>query len=704
MISDLIEFGKWLDENNQDDFGKLVRDDDRVIKVNIKYQNGTLKFQGLDEIIKDSIDSYESIKTYSSYKQENKLNYSLFSNQLFFETNQNVMIPSNDAFACLTPFMVSLKRITNTKIKKSKKRNEDGLEFINLILELKTNKNELVNYYLKYGSLNKIKENLELYNETFDNIEELIEVIKQYYELLSNNFEIIEELKSKIKGKDPDIFLYFELPDEFILFNDMVYFYCKYLKQRAENVDETKINTENPAKCQFCGTENISFVKFSSIGIGFGSYNWNYTSGLPDSKLKICKNCSTYLYLAIQKLIHVFEKYFILIPKLKTNDENDFKFIVSELNSYYNEVHNKRSKFALLNNFMSNSDYDRFFNFDFLIFDKTRMGEDIDTIKKYVENYKSYLINFKNKNIRLYDDKNKTKILNYLFGEELKVKDDLLEIRNIFDVESILKNFFIYVNDGHVKYPNLNHFYEIYTKDISGKTGIFPNSDSKTVSIFAKYMHAIFDLIYELNEDSLEKNMLNEILLNCLLNLEKSLDDSRFNILKLLNYYFALKNELLGDKMLKENNVQDLKEIFFRYGGSCKEPISVEDNEKILELIKEDPGLKYYLLGKFLKSIDSLKWGGGKKSEVFNNFITNANRNNIKNLFVTEVLQKNNYYIGRMNKKTKFTFNLLENNLGSLFNESSGFSFEDYILLLFTGYYTKNILSTSFGPVKEGDD
>ncbi|MEN4006408.1 MAG: hypothetical protein PQ964_03510 [Methanobacteriaceae archaeon] len=34
MISDLIEFGKWLDENNQDDFGKLVQDDDRVIIVN----------------------------------------------------------------------------------------------------------------------------------------------------------------------------------------------------------------------------------------------------------------------------------------------------------------------------------------------------------------------------------------------------------------------------------------------------------------------------------------------------------------------------------------------------------------------------------------------------------------------------------------------------------------------------------------------
>src|SRR5690606_32078163 len=103
------------------------------------------------------------------------------------------------------------------------------------------------------------------------------------------------------------------------------------------------------------------------------------------------------------------------------------------------------------------------------------------------ENYKAYLVNFENKNIDLYEDKK----LNYLFGEELNVKDNLLKIKNIFDVEYILKNFFMYVKDDRIKYPNLNHFYEIYTKDISGKAGIFSDSDSKTVSLFAKYMHAI---------------------------------------------------------------------------------------------------------------------------------------------------------------------------------------------------------------------
>lgn len=700
MISDLIQFGKWLDENNQDDFGKLLKDEDKVITINIQFKNGKLEFKDIEKVVMDSINNYESINNYMDYKQSKTINFSLFKNQLFFETNQNVMIPSNDAFACLTPFVVSLKRITNNKIKKSKKRNEDGLEFIKLIDELKKNENILTSYYNEYGALNKVKTNLELFNKTLKNEKLLINLINQFYRLLHDNYSLIENLKNKIGSKDPDIFLYFVLPDDYMLFNDMVYFYCKYFKQRAESVDEFEINVNNSYSCQFCGSDNISFVKFSSIGIGFRNYNWNYNKGLPDSKLKICKNCSTYLYLAIQKLIHVFEKYFILVPKLKTNNKNDFKFITTELNSYYNEVRSKRSKFVLLNKFMLNSDYNHYFNFDFLIFDKTRMGEDIDTITKYVENYKTYLVNFEEKKINLYKDGT----LNYLFGEKLKVKDNLFEIKNIFDVEYILKNFFIYVKDNRTKYPNLNHFYEIYTKDISGKTGIFPDSDSKTVSIFSKYMHGIFSLIYELNEESLEKNMLKEISLNCLINLEKNLDDPYFNILRILNYYFALKTELLGDAMLKEKNVQDIKEIFFKYGGEFKEPISEGDRDTILELIEKDPGLKYYLIGKFLKNVDSLKWGGGKKSEVFNNFIVNVNRNNIKNLFVTEVLQKNNYYIEKMNKKSKFIFNFLERDLDALFNEPEGFSFEDYVLLLFTGYYTENILSGSFGSVKSGGD
>ena len=86
----------------------------------------------------------------------------------------------------------------------------------------------------------------------------------------------------------------------------------------------------------------------------------------------------------------------------------------------------------------------------------------------------------------------------------------------------------------------------------------------------------------------------------------------------------------------------------------------------------------------------------GKNSDIFSNFVLNANKNNIKKLFTTEVLQKNNYYIGGMNKKGKFIFKILENNFNELFDEDD-FYFEDYLLLIFTGYYTENILSSSYG-------
>ena len=49
-----------------------------------------------------------------------------------------------------------------------------------------------------------------------------------------------------------------------------------------------------------------------------------------------------------------------------------------------------------------------------------------------------------------------------------------------------------------------------------------------------------------------------------------------------------------------------------------------------------------------------------------------------------------------MNKKGKFIFKILETSLNTLFDEEN-YYFEDYLLLIFTGYYTENILSSSYG-------
>ncbi|MCL2116054.1 MAG: hypothetical protein FWH29_07525 [Methanobrevibacter sp.] len=673
MITELIEFGKWLDFNGFDDFGRLIKDTDRVITIKIVESDEGLIFENIHDEFESFINDTDSQSAYGDFKKERMKGVSLFSNNLFFETNQNIMIPSNSALACLTPFVLSLKRITKNKVKNSKKQNleKDG-EFIKLLLESKNEKDNIMACYSDYSRDNKVEGNVELFNETINNVEELKNVLKRYYSMLYDNWDLIENLKNTIKNKDPDVFMFFELPKKYILINDIIYFYCKYLKLREESTKSIKSHN-----CQFCGVNEITYVKFSTISLG-RSYNWNYRGNLENSKLKLCKNCSAYLYLGIQKLIHIFENNFILIPKLKGDDCSKFELVGSEINTYYNNIEDYKNKFYLLNNFLySKENHHEYFSFDFLIFEKTRMGEDIKTIKKYVENYKSFLTNFDN--INLYNDNE----LNYLFNEKKIFKDESNQIKNIFDVERLIKSFFSQIDNGKITFPKFFYFYEIYFKKLSD---IFGTWNSKTKTIFTKNMHNIFSYIYELQEESLTIDMLNEIALDYFIRVEKNVEKPIFEILKNLNYYFLIKKEFLGVSMdmLKESNMDKLKKYFNEY--------TIENDEKILKLIKDDIAIKYYLLGQFIRKIDDSKGGQSKKGEVFSNFVKNANRNNIKNLFITEVLQKNNYYIEGANVKRKFIFKMLENDISNLFNEEN-LTFEDYIILIFAGNYTKNILS-----------
>jgi CRISPR-associated protein Csh1 len=54
-------------------------------------------------------------------------------------------------------------------------------------------------------------------------------------------------------------------------------------------------------------------------------------------------------------------------------------------------------------------------------------------------------------------------------------------------------------------YTKLYYFYQINTRDLRGRAGIVGNFDSKTFTIFTKYIHAIFSYIYELNTDPLTR-------------------------------------------------------------------------------------------------------------------------------------------------------------------------------------------------------
>ena len=147
--------------------------------------------------------------------------------------------------------------------------------------------------------------------------------------------------------------------------------------------------------------------------------------------------------------------------------------------------------------------------------------------------------------------------------------------------------------------------------------------------------------------------------------------------------------------MIKNEDIKELKELLDKY--ALEEDDSNESEEtinKIISLVNKKEYTKYYFIGQFIRLIDNTKHNNGKNAETFKIFITNSNRNNIKKIFSTEILQKNIHYIERMNKKGKLVFNIIETNMETLFNENN-LIFEDYILALTTGYYTKNLLKSN---------
>lgn len=682
MISDLIEYGKWLSKNNLDYFGKVTKDKDYIFLINFDNGNFILDKLYLKE-------DFKSAKLFNKFFKN-----SLFSEDFLISTDQRFIIPSKSNLLGLSPFFIKLDHdflkkgeIDNDKIKKfqdkvnrSIKANANEKEFVSV---LRTIYDDSENFIKKCHF-----DNEKIYNIHFlfskNSFESLSDKIVDYYTFILNNLEIITSSIIDLKKSDefnkkskPNFYLACCFNNQLDLINDLFIYYSKIFKKRDE-----KVNDFDEGICSFCGEQNITYSSLGSYALSkLGSFN--YSNNMENSRLRICKECNSYLRIAEDNLKKSLNGPMMIIPKSKGIFEYDSFIKISNLED--------RNSFSKINEFLKDNSNE--FNYD-LVFYKEGNGNTY-VINKYVENYQAFLIDF-NKKIRLYDEG-----LNYLFGEKYyeDIGDEKRFVNNLFDLESIFKSFFISIDDDKIKALNLYNFYNIYTMDLTGTAGILYGFDSKTISIFTKYMHSIFNYIYELNGDALNRYMVNEIVLNLLLKFQKNTTikkNYKFCILKNLNYYFMFVKEFLGEYMLNEDEMSNLKSIFFKC--TSNEKISKDDENSILEIIEQDVSLKYYLLGQFISLIDSTKGNKGKKSEVFSNFVLNCNRNNIKKLFTTEVLQKNNFYIASMNKKGKFIFKILENNLNDLFDEES-FYFEDYLLLIFTGYYTENILSSSYGAV-----
>lgn len=666
---DLIDLGKYFSKG-KDIFGKNTKDNDLILPI--QYMNNQLNIKPI--IRKKDLNLSNIISEKS-----------IFSEDLFITTDQNIMIPSNNSTPGLTPFFLKIDpEKFSSKIKKSLNNNSKNKEFINELQNFFENPDIFLNCTMRNNAdIKNIRDFLEKYS-----FESVKSIILDYYTFLDLNSELIRNNFNDYINSDEydegNFYILCFFNNDFDLLNDMFYYFSKFLKKRKKNIPDFQEGI-----CSVCGEKTIT-LPLSGMYVQDKKYFFNYNGNVKNSKLRLCQKCNSYIYLAEDKLKNSFSINIIIIPKLKgySTDEHRYK----EFNEIITD--NDLSSIKKINNILDIND-DKY-NYDFLVY---TINQKRYLVRSYIENYKAYKVKFDK--INLVEPSNENEYyLNYLFDEEISISKkqiDYYQFNNILDLERIFKNFFISINDGSIKnLQNLDYFYKVHTEDMKD---IVKNLNSKTAMLFSKYKFNIFSYLYELNTNALNKKIIKEIVENCIYELIKE-SDSKNNFTKSikqhLNEYYMIMIELWKDNnMIKNEDIKELKELLDKY--ALEEDDSNESEEtinKIITLVNKKEYTKYYFIGQFIRLIDKTKQANGKNNETFKIFITNSNRNNIKKIFSTEILQKNIHYIECMNKKGKLVFNIIETNIETLFNEND-LIFEDYILALTTGYYTKNLLKSN---------
>lgn len=714
----MINFGKWLMDNNLDKFGLgVIKEEDYILPIT--YENDDFSLGNF--ILKEN------------FKNEDNFYFNSFFNEDFlFSNDERVMIPSNTHLGGLTPFFLKLdKDLENKtewkkfkespdrsnvltfqdclennlfakkgnkftykkfqdKIKNALGRNKNG-SFIEFLKEIFDDKNT---FFEKVKIDDEKKECLNLFlgKYSFENLKNLI--IGYYDFLYVNNEQILSQIMNiKLNDEPIDSVNYYVaccFNNDLDLINDLFILYSKFLKRREKN-------TKNYDKgiCSFCGNYDITYPFFGAYVLDEEKpvFNFNFTKSkskmVSNSHLRLCNECNSYVMVAENNLVNSFNNSIMIIPKLKGS--TDYEHFLKILNS-------DKPSFSKLNTLLKYGSDE--FSYDLVVYKKDIQKGKIDNIFKYIENYQAFLVQFNG--IRLYGDG-----LNYLFSEKYLFKNEdnsnIKYVNNLLDLEKILKSFFFTLNKNSINYNiGINHFYEFYSRDLSD---ILTNFDSQTVYIFNKYVDNIFSFIYEFSEGSLTNVMLNEIVLNSIIKIQRNSNNINFyeeHIKKFLNYYLMFKKEFLGVEMLNKVDLKEIKEIFSKYhlidedGNKVmnSSKISDEDKIKIYEKINNDYSFIYYFIGQFVALLDNTKKKKYKKrGNVFSNFILNCNKNNFISLLAIEVLQKNNYYIEKMNIKGKFVFDVILD----IFDEKNKIPFDVSLILMFIGYYTENILSSNYG-------
>ncbi len=428
--------------------------------------------------------------------------------------------------------------------------------------------------------------------------------------------------------------------------------------------------------CSLCGkTAEMRDIRLPFFSLEVTNYNFGLASNEVDKgPLKLCQECEGKVTAGWKYLNNIFGNNYILIPEPRygTMEGLDVFFKLAEENA---------NDFEKLNNLIGEKEIYETLEFRFLVTEKQQSKLNI---LKSVSNYHLFAKKFKNENLVLDEE------LKYFPNEEVDV--GIRRLKNYFDLEEILKFFF--VNDRNYYFKELYghpfHFYQLYNTDL-------PNDlNPKFKHLLYAHRDELFSFIYETDPNAVSKESLNEIVENFLRYELRNIDTTHFDsgtvrnkLIEGLNYYYFLVSKILGESNMK-NKTKKLEEQFKAF----EEP---ESKEKIRELVNDDENLQlvYYLIGQFIRKIDDSRYKENKNT-IFSNFIESLNRKNAKQRFATEILQGQTYYIERLNPKAKFVFDILTDNLDSLFKQKT---FSDILIAMVSGYYARNILKSK----KRGD-
>ncbi|RLG01366.1 hypothetical protein DRN58_01930 [Thermococci archaeon] len=669
MLQALKDFGEFIGlEKGFESELKSVRNGDKIAIIRIKDDNSF----NIDEEIK-----YEEDKEYE---------------YLFYYAGSNSSVTGTTGIMGISPFFFKSQHLKANKVKKSYRYNEI---YKNLI----GRKDNFIKDYLDYlkenaENLGKIKVSDKDIPELEDclnkNIipEKLKKILKP--KQISENTIIKKEEDDKWSIIDQrDVICTIKKEKEMFVISinlDWLFFkefngkntmelHKKFIEVYSK-LPRKKDIEEIDGTCSVCGKEGkIGYPKIPFFAAEISNYAHNLKEDLSAFRIRICSDCEPYIAAGWRYLNSIFGgKLYILIPKLRENANRDsLREFIKRINK------NNLSNFEKLNLVLRNRHLDEELELFFIVMKREQQKT---VIEKFVQNYKTFAVRFENETLAEGNE------LEYVDWES---KIEIPEIRSYFDLERLLRFFF--VNDKNKYFSK--YFYELYHH--SKQRRVVPeNMESSFKHRLFIYRDNLFSFIYETNLYALKDSMLNDICLNFLLyEIRKQRDFWKVNtdinlcykIMEGLNYYYFLKNKIRGDIKMKEQ-ILSLKYEFVKLEN---EKAKEEAEEKIEKIVEEDERLIYYLIGQFIRKIDNFRGKKGK-NKIFDSFVQSINRRNIKQRFVEDILQKQNYYIEKLNPKAKFVFDIMSNNLDKLFEYEP---YEEMIISLITGYYSRDILKSS---------